>query len=88
MLGIPARARGIAEGRASAGAVETENGFGVHGWGGPCPPQGDAPHRYVFTLYALDAPLGLDEEASPDDVRRALTGHALARGTLTGRFGR
>jgi Raf kinase inhibitor-like YbhB/YbcL family protein len=22
-------------------------------YGGPCPPQGDAPHRYVFTLYAL-----------------------------------
>lgn len=22
-------------------------------YGGPCPPEGDAPHRYVFTLYAL-----------------------------------
>ncbi len=22
-------------------------------YGGPCPPQGDKPHRYVFTLYAL-----------------------------------
>ena len=22
-------------------------------YGGPCPPQGDAPHHYVFTLYAL-----------------------------------
>ena len=22
-------------------------------YGGPCPPPGDAPHRYVFTLYAL-----------------------------------
>lgn len=22
-------------------------------YGGPCPPQGDAPHRYIFTLYAL-----------------------------------
>lgn len=27
---------------------------GVNGnYGGPCPPEGDAPHRYVFTLYAL-----------------------------------
>lgn len=88
VLGIPAGARRIAAGRAPPGAVETENGFGERGWGGPCPPEGDAPHRYVFTLYALDAPLGLDEDASPDDVRRALAGHALARGTLTGRFGR
>jgi Raf kinase inhibitor-like YbhB/YbcL family protein len=22
-------------------------------YGGPCPPQGDPPHRYIFTLYAL-----------------------------------
>lgn len=22
-------------------------------YGGPCPPQGDAPHRYIFTLFAV-----------------------------------
>ena len=26
---------------------------GAGNYGGPCPPQGDRPHRYVFTLYAL-----------------------------------
>jgi len=27
---------------------------GVNGnYGGPCPPAGDPPHRYIFTLYAL-----------------------------------
>jgi Raf kinase inhibitor-like YbhB/YbcL family protein len=88
VLGIPASADGVAEGRPPAGAVETENGFGDSGWGGPCPPEGDDPHRYVFALYATDAPLDLDESASPDDVRSALADHALARGTLTGRFGR
>lgn len=25
-------------------------------YGGPCPPAGDAPHHYVFTLYALSVP--------------------------------
>jgi hypothetical protein len=25
-------------------------------YGGPCPPAGDAPHHYVFTLYALAVP--------------------------------
>jgi Raf kinase inhibitor-like YbhB/YbcL family protein len=88
VLGIPASANGIAEGRPPAGAVETENGFGDSGWGGPCPPEGDDPHRYVFALYATDARLGLDKGASPDDVRSAIADHALARGTLTGRFGR
>jgi phosphatidylethanolamine-binding protein (PEBP) family uncharacterized protein len=42
----------------------------------------------VFALYATDAPLGLDKDASPDEVREALAEHAVARGTLTGRFGR
>jgi len=88
VLGIPADQTGIPEGRVPAGAVEAENSFGDHGWGGPCPPEGDDPHRYVFALYAADAPLGLDKNSSPDDVRAALSDHALARGTLTGRFGR
>ena len=35
---------------------------GVNGnYGGPCPPVGDKPHRYVFTLYAL----------AVDDVQKA-----------------
>jgi Raf kinase inhibitor-like YbhB/YbcL family protein len=88
LLDIPANATGIAEDRVPAAALETENSFGKQGWGGPCPPEGEAPHHYVFALYATDASLGLDGDASPNDVRSALSGHALARGTLTGRFGR
>jgi Raf kinase inhibitor-like YbhB/YbcL family protein len=88
LLRIPPKSSGLAEGRTPRGTVETENGFGDHSWGGPCPPEGDDPHRYVFALYATDAPLGLDKDASPDDVRSALADHALARGMLTGRFGR
>lgn len=31
--------------------------IGMNGnYGGPCPPQGDKPHRYQFTLYALSVP--------------------------------
>jgi Raf kinase inhibitor-like YbhB/YbcL family protein len=88
VLGVPPKTTGIQEGRVPAGAVEAENSFGDRGWGGPCPPEGDDPHRYVFALYATDAPLGLAKDSSPDDVRSALSDHSLARGTLTGRFGR
>ena len=88
LLGIQPSVHRIPVGRAPAGTVEIENGFGDHEWGGPCPPEGDSPHRYVFALYATDAPLGLDESATPDDVHSALADHAIARGTLTGRFGR
>ena len=88
LLRIRADAAGIDEGRAPAGALQTENSFGKRGWGGPCPPEGDDPHRYVFALYASEVPLPLSEDSSPDDVRAALSDHALARGTLSGRFGR
>ena len=57
-------------------------------WTPPCPPKGDAPHHYDFALYATDTPLGLANDASADDVSKALAGHAIARGTLVGRFGR
>jgi Raf kinase inhibitor-like YbhB/YbcL family protein len=88
LLAIPPKTAALAEGRVPAGSVQTENGFGDNRWGGPCPPEGDGPHRYVFSLYAADAPLDLGADASPDDVRSAVAEHALGRGTLTGRFGR
>jgi Raf kinase inhibitor-like YbhB/YbcL family protein len=59
------------------------------GWTPPCPPEGDKPHRYVFSLYALSDPLKeLHPGASPDAVHTALRDKAIARGVLTGRFGR
>lgn len=88
VLGIPASTSRLPVGRVPKGASETENSFGKDGWGGPCPPEGDDAHRYVFALYATDAPLALGEDASPDEVRDALSDHAIARGTLTGYFAR
>ena len=49
---------------------------------------GKGAHRYVFALYATDAPLDLDSSASADDIRSAIAKHALASGRLTGRFSR
>lgn len=88
LLRIPASATALAAGRVPPGAVQTENGFGDRGYGGPCPPKGDGAHRYVFTLYALDAPSGLAADASGDDVAAALRAHATARGTLTATYAR
>src|SRR5689334_11318381 len=54
---------------------------GVNGnYGGPCPPVGDAPHRYIFTLFALDVP---DLEAAagiPKTGTAGLHGFALNKG--------
>jgi len=56
------------------------------GYDGPCPPWNDTiPHRYVFTLYALDvANLPLDGAFTGADVTRAMQGHVLAQASLTG----
>jgi Raf kinase inhibitor-like YbhB/YbcL family protein len=86
VLKIAPTQRRLEEGSAPPGAIETENSFGDPGWGAPCPPEGDGPHRYVFALYATDAPLDLDVQSSPDEVRRQLAQHGLARGELTARY--
>ncbi len=88
VLGLPPTATALPAGRVPAGVVQPRNGFGDPGWGGPCPPKGAAPHHYVFSVYALDAPLGLHAGAAPDTVGRALAAHAIARGELVGTYAR
>ena len=36
-------------------ALQTRTDFGAPGYGGPCPPLGDHPHRYLFTVFAVGA---------------------------------
>lgn len=61
--------------------------FSRIGYHGPLPPPGP-PHRYRFTLSALDRSLDLPAGATAPAVRRAMGGHALATATLTGLYGR
>jgi Raf kinase inhibitor-like YbhB/YbcL family protein len=85
--GLDAGLSGLGQGDVPAGAREGRNGFGRVGWGGPCPPRGSDPHRYVFTLLALSDPLAVDAGASADRVKRAAEGKVLAEGRPTGRYG-
>jgi Raf kinase inhibitor-like YbhB/YbcL family protein len=84
VAGIDPSATGVGEGELPPGAVAGANDFGETGWGGPQPPPGSGPHRYVFTVFASDAPLDLPTGAGADDLRAALAGHELARGELVG----
>jgi Raf kinase inhibitor-like YbhB/YbcL family protein len=53
--GIDPTSSDVGQGTVPAGGTEETNSFGEGAYGGPCPPSGDNPHRYVFTVEALDA---------------------------------
>jgi Raf kinase inhibitor-like YbhB/YbcL family protein len=48
--GIDPSSSGVDEGAVPAGGKVETNSFGETGYGGPCPPRGGGPHRYVFTV--------------------------------------
>ena len=71
------------------GSIQSMTDFGQPGYGGPCPPPGDKPHRYIFTLYALKVDhLPLKPEASGAMVGYYLTQNALAKASFTAMYGR
>ena len=87
---IPGTQRELPEGLSNVGAIGTPgmNDFSRTGYGGPCPPRG-GPHRYVFTLSALDiATLQLPPDASRRDVETMMRGHVVGQARLMGRYGR
>lgn len=75
--------------RAPSGSVQSRTDFGKPGYGGPCPPTGDKPHRYQFTLYALKTDkLPLDENAPAAMVGFYLHQNTLKKTVLNAQYGR
>ncbi|BDY12265.1 YbhB/YbcL family Raf kinase inhibitor-like protein [Hydrogenimonas cancrithermarum] len=71
------------------GTVQSVNDFGTVGYGGACPPVGDRPHRYVFTVYALDVEsIRLPFDTPPAMVESTLEKHALAKASFVAYYGR
>jgi Raf kinase inhibitor-like YbhB/YbcL family protein len=73
------------------GAIQSRTDFGADGYGGPCPPAGDKPHRYQITVFAVDVdklPDATNDMASAALVGFDLHFHTLAKATLTGLYGR
>lgn len=63
---------------APAGSLQSNNDAGFSGYLGPCPPEHDAAHRYVITVYALKTnKLGTNVTSSG-----ALTGFMLNQNVL------
>ncbi|MCC7195339.1 MAG: YbhB/YbcL family Raf kinase inhibitor-like protein [Gemmatimonadaceae bacterium] len=72
-----------------AGAVQGLTDYGTTGYGGPCPPPGDKPHRYVFTVYALKvATMDLPANASGAMVGFNIHANELGSASFTALYGR
>ncbi len=94
VVNIPKDVRELALGAGSggdlpAGALQVRTDFGAPGYGGPCPPEGDHPHRYLFTINAVS----MDELPVTADTSAAVVGfylnfNTLAKASLMGLFKR
>jgi hypothetical protein len=89
VVALPAGFGDPAAGRGPRGPVQSVTDFGKPGYGGPCPPQGDKPHHYVFTVHALKVDrLDLDDKAMPALVGFMLSANRLGKASFTGMYGR
>lgn len=73
--GLPAGANGGHSDFFDTGATG-----GNGNWGGPCPPVGDKPHRYVFTVFALGVDNLHAAAGIPKTGSAALHGFVLNKG--------
>jgi Raf kinase inhibitor-like YbhB/YbcL family protein len=93
---IPPDATGLAKGAGTRrgkdlppGAKQGANSFGNMEYDGPCPPTGQKPHHYEFTVWGMSV-----KNADPTYVGNAiwfasyLHQHAMAKATFEGVFGR
>lgn len=95
VVNIPSTVSELAEGAGSTngklpeGALQTRTDFGAPGYGGPCPPAGDHPHRYLFTIFAVKSDkLDVSADTSAAIVGFNLHFNTLARAEIMGLFKR
>ena len=70
-----------------AGAVEGRTDYGSPGFGGAAPPPGHGPHRYIFTVFAVDTEkLDVTPENSGAVFGFNLHFHTLAKATITATY--
>jgi Raf kinase inhibitor-like YbhB/YbcL family protein len=81
---IPGDVTHFDEGEIPDGAVNGLITSGEKGYLGPCPKDFDGPHRFSFTLFALDTVLDIPSGAGFSEIMQAMQGHMLSRAVLIG----
>lgn len=84
---IPARLTSLAAGAGNPEITpdikHANSDFGAPGYGGCCPPEGDIPHRYVFTLHALTCDeLGVAQDLPNAVIRFLINMHTLEKASV------
>jgi Raf kinase inhibitor-like YbhB/YbcL family protein len=95
MFNIPASVNalptgaGDPHGKKPKGAIQSNTDFGAPGYGGPCPPPGDSPHHYIFTIYSLKVDkLPLKRNSSGALVGYMIHANMIAKASFTATCGR
>ena len=71
------------------GVMQGRNDFSERNFGGACPPAGDKPHHYLFTVYALKVEkLGVAEDASAALIGFMLNANSLGKAQFTATYAR
>ncbi len=83
---LPLDAGSPASGKLPASAITVRNDVGTREYAGPCPPQGDHPHRYFFTVFAVGAELQVNADTTPAVVGFQLHFNTLAKAEIVGLF--
>jgi Raf kinase inhibitor-like YbhB/YbcL family protein len=79
----------LQKGLAPKGCTQSLTDYGMPGFGGACPPVGDKPHRYIFTVYALKvAKLDAEEKTPPAMIGFMLNQNAIAKASIIAYYGR
>lgn len=85
---IPANTKELQEGDSNnlpEPIATGQNSLGDDLYRGPCPPV-SGPHKYIFTLYALDTHLDMPEDMEASEVLTKIQRHVLQKAELVGFF--
>ncbi|MEM7289229.1 MAG: YbhB/YbcL family Raf kinase inhibitor-like protein [Pseudomonadota bacterium] len=95
LVNLPADVTELPEGAGNSdydlpgSSFNARNDYSVNAFGGACPPEGNEPHRYIFTVFAMPQDtLPLDETASGALVGYFANNTSLDRVSITARYGR
>jgi len=85
---LPRNAGAEGDANLPRGASHVRIDYGMKAWGGPCPPPGDKPHRYVFTVHALKDRLELPPDATAALAAFMINANTIGKASFTALYGR